>query len=319
MAPATLAKRTGWARDASRLMPLLLLVGGTALLPRPASWPLLLGVVILGGVPHGALDGEVARPLFRPRWGRAWFPVFALPYLALSALVLLLWRAAPLWTLAGFLLLSVLHFGENEAEPGPGTSPARYWRDRLVRGGAPIALPTLFHPAATAHLLGTAALLPLHAPPAWLWLGAGAWLCLAGAALVADGTRGSSALARDLLVPAAAFLVLPPLAAFTFYFVGLHAPAHMRALAGDTRRAPRVRTVGEAAVRSVPVTLLTLLLGAALWPLFPGAAPDRLLALTLQSLAALTLPHMLLDALVSRRLTARSVPHRQARGALTPA
>ncbi len=61
-------------------------------------------------------------------------------------------------------------------------------------------------------------------------------------------------------------------------------------------------SLGAAVLRSLPVTGLTFLLGALLWPLYPGQPPERLLALTLQGLAALTLPHMVLDALVLRAL-----------------
>ena len=49
---------------------------------------------------------------------RAWFGVFAVPYLGLAGLVLLAWHVAPMATLAGFLALSVLHFGEEDAGPG---------------------------------------------------------------------------------------------------------------------------------------------------------------------------------------------------------
>ena len=74
----------------------------------------------------------------------------------------------------------------------------------------------------------------------------------------------------------------------------------MAALAANPCRALRVRDLGEAVRRSLPVTALTLLLGAALWPLFPGPVPERLLALTLQGLATLTLPHLLLEWIASR-------------------
>ena len=96
---------------------------------------------------------------------------------------------------------------------------------------------------------------------------------------------------------AGAFWVLPPLTAFALYFVGFHTPRHMAALAGDPARAPRVTTMRMAVLRSLPVTAVTLVLGGMLWRFHPGPAPERLLALTLQGLAALTLPHLLLDRL----------------------
>ncbi len=66
--------------------------------------------------------------------------------------------------------------------------------------------------------------------------------------------------------------------------------------------------LSEAVARSVPITVLTLAIGAALWPWFPGQPPERLLALTLQGLAALTLPHMLLDAVSAASHRRRELP-----------
>lgn len=68
----------------------------------------------------------------------------------------------------------------------------------------------------------------------------------------------------------------------------------MAALAADHGRGPRVGSMRAAVVRSLPVTGLTFLLGAMLWPCYAEQPADRLLMLTLQGLAALTLPHLLL-------------------------
>ncbi len=73
-------------------------------------------------------------------------------------------------------------------------------------------------------------------------------------------------------------------------------------------RAPRVHDHRSAVLLALPITALTLLIGAALWPLYGGAVPDRLLALMIQGLAALTLPHMLLDAGLARRERRALVP-----------
>ena len=252
----------------------------------------LLAIIVLG-VPHGALDGEIARSVLRPRLGWAWFPVFALPYLALFALVLLSWRIAPIPTLAAFLAASVWHFGSEDA---PGTLI-----EAVVRGGLPIALPTLVHPTATTYMFATIAAAPLPQPPEWLWDASVLWLALAAI------WAGSALLRRDeraLLVPAllaGVSIALPPLTAFAIYFVCVHAPAHTAALIRDPVRAPRVHDGSSAILLALPITGLTLLIGAALWPFYFGSPPQRLLCLTLQGLAALTLPHMLLDAWLTRR------------------
>ncbi len=272
----------------------LLMAGlaGTAMLrPEVGTIAVLLAVIVLG-VPHGALDGEVARAVLRPRLGSAWFAVFALPYLALAGLVLAAWRVAPLPTLALFLAASVRHFGTEEA---PGADAL----ETLVRGGLPVAMPVLVHPVATAVLLGTVAGVPLTAPPAWLEAGARGWLVLA----LAWAVRAATHRPRDLVVPAglaALFAILPPLTGFAIYFVCVHAPAHTAALICNPGRAPRVVDRRSATLLALPLTVLTVLLGAALWRLYDGDAADRLLALTIQGLAALTLPHMLFEAVLDR-------------------
>lgn len=133
----------------------------SAVLPLGQRWEFALVAMIVLGVPHGALDGEIARPLLRPRFGRAWFPVFALPYLALFLVVMLAWRMAPVATLAGFLVASVWHFGSEHTASGDPLGV-------LLRGAMPIALPVLIHPAATAGVFAAMAGVAMPLMPSWL-------------------------------------------------------------------------------------------------------------------------------------------------------
>lgn len=270
----------------------------SATLPREASWLAALAAVIVLGVPHGALDGAVAAHLLRPRYGRAWFGVFAVPYLGLSALVLLAWRAAPMTTLVGFLALSILHFGEEDAGQGRPF-------ELLVRGGAPIALPALLRPEETAEVFAVVARVSMPLLPEWWIVAAWFWLALAVFWLLTHLRRWEVLV--EVLILMAAFRLLPPLTAFALYFIVLHAPRHMRALIRDPVRAPDIDTLGRAVVAALPVFALTLLLGAALWPLYAAGSTDKvgtLLTLTLQGLSALTVPHVLLDRLAARRAVA---------------
>ena len=306
MTPAAGWAGAGPAAARSSPMAWAVLLAGAALtlsavLSSDARHVCALAAVVALGVPHGALDGEAARAVLRPRFGRAWFPVFAFPYLALSALVLLAWHQVPGPTLAAFLLASAWHFGTEDAEAGNGL-------EVIVRGGLPVAMPALTHPEATAAVFRTVAGAPLPQLPDWLWAAAMAWLALAA---VWVGHAALRRRGRLLAVPgllAGVFAVLPPLTAFAIYFVGVHAPTHTAALIRNPVRAPRVRDERSAVLLALPITALTLLIGVALWPLYGGAVPDRLLALTLQGLAALTLPHMLLDAALARHERRASTP-----------
>ena len=280
----------------------LLLAGSvlvlTAFLPWQEGVTAALAMIILLGVPHGALDSEIARAVLRPRFGLAWFAVFSLPYLCLFACVLVAWQLVPLWTLAAFLAASVWHFGAGDARPGEPVQA-------LVLGGLPIALPLLLHPAATWFLFASIAGASIHSLPEWLHVTSLCWLALALPWAAWMILRGAW---HRLATPAmlgCLFLALPPLTAFAIYFVCVHAPAHTRALIGNPHRAPRVRDNRSMILHALPVTGLTLLIGAGLWPLYHGEPAIRLLSVTLQMLAALTLPHMLLDAWMTRRERSR--------------
>ena len=268
-------------------------LAASLLLPWQGAWVCAVTLIIVLGVPHGALDVEIGRTLFRRRLGWAWFPAFALPYLALVALVLVAWRFAPEPTLAAFLFASVWHFGSEDT--GGGGLPA------IACGGIPVALPVLLHPTATAQVLSAISGLMFEAPPHWLVIGSLLWLVSAtvwGVQTVSDGR------VRTLAQPAiicAGFAALPPLTAFTLYFVAVHAPAHTAALIANPARAPRVRTATTAWWLAAPTTVLTVLIGGALWPFSSGEPAVRLVGVTLQLLAALTLPHMLLDAWLTQR------------------
>ena len=94
--------------------------------------------------------------------------------------------------------------------------------------------------------------------------------------------------------------MLPPLTSFAIYFVCVHAPAHVLSLIRDGGHGSRIQDNAVAMRLALPLTGMTLLLGAALWPLYSGAPTGRLLCLTIQGLAALTLPHMLFETWISR-------------------
>ena len=271
------------------MLPVAIGLAATGLLPPGAAALAVLTAVIVLGVPHGALDGEFARPLLRPHFGRWWFAVFAVPYLGLTACVLLSWRVAPLYTLAGFLAASVWHFGSEDAGPKP--------LEAIVRGGLVIAVPALVQTEATARLLGTLAMVDLPTLPTWLVAASVAWCLVAVAWATGRIARREFGSLLEPALLTASFCLLPPLTAFALYFVCLHAPRHTSGVIADPA-APRVGSTRQAVRYAAPVTALTILIGAALWRWFPGAPPERLLALTIEGLSALTLPHMLLDLVV---------------------
>ena len=89
------------------------------------GWDLFaVAAILILGVPHGGLDGAIARRTGWPAGTVSWLG-FHLGYIGLAALVTGLWWLFPLPSLALFLLISGLHFGASDiGYPG---SPMAVW------------------------------------------------------------------------------------------------------------------------------------------------------------------------------------------------
>lgn len=246
---------------------------------------LLVALILLLGVPHGALDPVFAEELYGVHGTLGWCG-FVLAYLGTALLVVLLWHVVPQLFLSSFLLLSALHFSGDPARGTPVTA-------RLLFGGAVIVLPALLHEDEMGRLFaflvlpqaGAAQASVLH-DLSWPWL-------LATVLMAAWQARRDWLTCLEMLVAAALALLAPPLLGFAVFFCVMHSARHI------------VRTwhyvgasVGQAArlgrAMLLP-TLGTLMLGAAVaycWRTQPLEA--GLIQWLFVGLAALTVPHMAL-------------------------
>lgn len=321
IAPSTEVRSTGgWAEAFEKRHPVVVAcAAAAALLAAPWLWGVPPGALAVGatalvllGVPHGAVDHRVARPMLRPRLARrlpsalgarserllgpGWFAAFSVPYLGLAAVILGAWLVAPALSLVAFLVVSVLHFGTEDAE---GRGPVAL----LARGGAPVALPILLHPERTARffeILGGN-----EATFAGLQVAAWAWTPVAALHLLRLVQRGAGRELLEVGAVGAAFAALPPLAGFAFYFLVVHSPRHMVELA--RRHAPRDAGRGWAWAlrRSLPLTAVTFALGGLVVAGLDGSGEERFLRATFWGLAALTVPHMILHHIDRRHGGAR--------------
>ncbi len=263
---------------------------------------LLLGGAFIG-VPHGTSDVLVAHRLMRPACGRGWLPVFLALYIAMVAAALAAWSAVPLAALTGFLVLSALHFGQGDTRANGGS--------RLlfaVRATTPVLPIFLIHPAgvagllaalagvsepATLHLLGA-----LRLPLLPLWAAALALVALPP--LLAGGRRAGEA--AELLSVALAAAVLPPLAAFTLYFCLVHAVRHLLEIGEEHHPGRPGAAAALAAAIVVPSALVCLAALAVAWDGLSGILDtDAVVIWGLRIVAALTVPHMALEWVATRR------------------
>ncbi len=109
-----------------------------------------IGAVLLVGVPHGGLDGAVARRIGWPKGALAWMG-FNLSYVLLAGLVAWIWWQWPILSLSVFLIISALHFGASDIALTASSSaekPFMRWLPLITHGGlVSIAIPN-FHASA---------------------------------------------------------------------------------------------------------------------------------------------------------------------------
>ena len=150
-----------------------------------------LAAVMLIGLPHGAFDGALA---FCLGFGRSPRKIvgFLVMYLLLAGLSALIWLVSPVFSLAAFLVLTILHFGSGDTEHLFQLGPRLVQRSLkacqiLVHGGMVTILLPVFHTEEVSQLFivlaGPNAVLIMDAlsPALIIWLAAA---CIyAGAAL----------------------------------------------------------------------------------------------------------------------------------------
>jgi beta-carotene 15,15'-dioxygenase len=245
---------------------------------------LLFGVALIAslGLPHGAADPLYARAIFDPKSILQWIAFVGI-YLALSGLVVASWMVAPLAFLVVFLLISGFHFSADLAEDA-------LLALRVLYGGAVIIFPTFFHFESVLKLFSllvdASHALPIsHA----LHTLAAPWLVAIGIAIVFQLRAGWNTALEAAAVTGLA-LALPPIPAFVLYFCGMHSARHFL----RTQRFAKlpIRTIF---IGCIAPTLAVLIALAVLWQFRSALSLDaRIVQFTFVTLAALTVPHMVL-------------------------
>lgn len=262
----------------------------TGTIPQGMQIAALLGLVIVLGLPHGALDPWIAESSGLID-GRLQTVVFNGIYLAIAAAVVAAWWWAPGLTLLGFLIISAWHFSEDWR----GELPS--WA-RVPSGALLLLMPIGFHTETVAELFallsgeaGAAVAHGLALPPALL---ASGMLMLSGVAIL----RQQRWAALELLALLILAWIAPPLVYFAVYFCLQHSPRH---LLGHFREA------GSAQTRRLMVMTVIYTLGSVLvlvplvWLWSDQPLESLLMRLIFIGLAALTVPHMILMLIAEHR------------------
>ncbi|AGB30276.1 Beta-carotene 15,15'-monooxygenase, Brp/Blh family protein [Natrinema pellirubrum DSM 15624] len=293
--------------------------------------PLALSVLVLG-LPHGAVDHLVLpRARDNPVTPRSLASIGAL-YLLFGSAYALVWVLAPVAAFVLFLLVTLVHWGQGDVYVLLEFLGADYLETRasrllalLVRGGLPMLVPLVAFPAQYAFVAETivglfdpgaaTALEPLFEPPvrAAVAVGFGSLIALSLALGLGRTSPGGR---RPWLVDAAEtiglvgfFATVPPILAIGLYFCVWHSLRHVlrTMLVDPVASAALERGATRTAFRrfardAAPLTVAALGVLVGIWfavPRTPATVPD-VLAVYLVAIAVLTLPHVVVVALLDR-------------------
>jgi Brp/Blh family beta-carotene 15,15'-monooxygenase len=239
-------------------------------------------LILLLGVPHGALDTIFASKLYNINNLEGWIK-FTMSYLLLGSIIISLWFYVPSIFLLGFLIISVLHFS------GDPTSDVK-WLSRLFYGGSIIILPFIYHKTEISRLFemlvgikATQSLVPGLQFIAWPWL-----LGLFASLLIQKEKKTTSYL--EILAVTLLAVYAPPLIAFVVFFCCMHSARHIiRAIEYSNKS--HLYLLGASLIPMLGVLSCSLLA----WLLLKNTRVDtRIVQIVFVGLASLTVPHMLI-------------------------
>jgi beta-carotene 15,15'-dioxygenase len=268
--------------------------------------PVLALLIVLVGIPHGALDTLLASRMFGIQTAAQW-ALFSTGYLGLVVIVMAAWQEWPFPLLLLFVTVSAGHFAGDPEEGCPG------WV-RIVYGCAPVVLPALLYgdevlrlfsflaPATGASRLVEG--LSMLAWPVAISLGVAAVLLVRRRWRTALEIAGVATLAA----------LTPPLLSFTVFFCGMHSSRHvLRCLQGAgvpstahevasrNGRATDAVKLQQALRAGLPPMAATLALLAMYWAHAGTVSFEpRLIQTVFIGLAALTFPHVIVVDGLSR-------------------
>jgi beta-carotene 15,15'-dioxygenase len=274
------------------------------------NWQIVLATIALAvGIPHGALDHLVTLPRSAP----IRMAIFIIVYVAIALLAI---YAILKWNVWGFIfvvVMSATHFGIgdsaflNELDSLKNQTGSRIpaWLYAPAAGLLPVMIPLVNSRSSEALTKVNESLVDWHqgyTTEIILAVAAITTLCLLG---LLQRKRYRDAL--DIALLAALASIAPPLVAFAVYFGCWHALRHtarLTSLLPNSESAYLRGRGGQAFVAAVipglPALFGTIIFIAVLAGFSQQDLSDKFLWLTLVTIWALTVPHMVVTAKLDR-------------------
>jgi Brp/Blh family beta-carotene 15,15'-monooxygenase len=272
------------------------------------GWQLVLATIALGiGIPHGAMDHLVTLPKSAP----VRMAIFVIIYVAIALLAI---YAILRWNVWGFffvVVMSAIHFGIGDAaflsekDSLDGSSRSSAWFYAPAAGLLPVAIPLVNSRSTDALEKVNSALIDWHRGYTTEILILVAAVTALSLLALLQRKRFRDALDIALLAALASFA--PPLVAFAIYFGCWHAMRHsarLTSLLPNSESAYLRGRPGQAFIAAVipglPALVGTFIFVVILAGFAQQDLSDKFLWLTLVTIWALTVPHMIVTARLDR-------------------
>lgn len=273
------------------------------------NWQVVMAVVALAiGIPHGALDHLVTLPKAQPLK----MAIFIAIYVAIALLAIWAILQWNVWGFIAVVVMSATHFGIgdsafiSELNRLKGIqSHLPIWAYAPAAGALPVVIPLVNSRSTDALQKVNSELINWHHGYT-----SELQIAVAVIATLSALTLLSKKRYRDLLdvaLLAALASVAPPLVAFAVYFGCWHAMRHTARLSSLLPRSLAAYEAGNswqafksAVIPGLPALIGTMIFVALLAGFSHNNVSDSLLWLTLVTIWALTVPHMMVTAKLDR-------------------
>ena len=274
------------------------------------NWQVVMAVTALAiGIPHGALDHLVTLPKAQPFKMAVFVTIYVA--IALAAIwAILQWNV---WGFIAVVVMSATHFGIGDSAfiselnhlKGSTSSKLPVWAYAPAAGLLPVVIPLVNNRSTEALTKVNDSLINWHyGYTSEIQIAVAAIATLSAMVLI---SRKRYRDLLDLTLLAALASVAPPLVAFAVYFGCWHAMRHTarltsllpRCLDAYERNNSR-RAFALAVIPGLPALAGTLIFVALLAGFSQNNVSDTFLWLTLVTIWALTVPHMIVTAKLDR-------------------
>lgn len=273
-------------------------------------WQVVIALLALAiGIPHGALDHLVTLPRHQP----VKMAIFISIYVAIALVAIWAILQWSVWGFIGVVLMSSLHFGIGDSAfiaeldhlEKRVSRPSNIWPYAISAGFIPVVIPLTNARSTSALDQVNSELINWHHGYEFEIL-----VTILAISIVSAVTLLILKRYRDLIdlsLLAALVIIAPPLVAFATYFGCWHALRHTARLTSLLPVAQRHHSEGRslsalmsAVLPGVPALIGTLIFVAILATFSQESITDRFLWLTLVTIWALTVPHMIVTARLDR-------------------